>query len=102
MHGVKRAAPPRPFRLFGFAAVIRTGTMLPDPLRLAREVHDRVAARPARQLPVAAPAARVDQHVDDRADRLLGAAPPESPAAAPAAPRSAASSPPPPRRPASA
>ena len=60
-----------PSRLFGFAPVIRTGTIRPTHAGIAREVHDRIARRPARQLPVAAPARRVDQHRLDPADRRL-------------------------------
>ena len=70
-----------------------------DPRRRPRQVHDHVRARPPRQLRVAPPARRVDQHLDRprpparslqrRLDRR---------AAAPAAPRSAASSRPPARR----
>ena len=53
----------------GFAAVIRTGTICPIHCGRAREVHDRVAAGAARELPVAPPAARVHQHVLDACRR---------------------------------
>src|SRR5258707_13257468 len=49
---------------------------LPDPGRVAGQVHDRVAGRPARELPLAAPARRVDQDRLDPADGRLEQLPP--------------------------
>ena len=52
---------------------IVTSDAPPQPVRRSREIHHRVAARPARQLPVAPPAGRVDQHLDARRRPTAGA-----------------------------
>ena len=44
------------------------GHRAPEPFARARNVHDGVAERAARQLPLAPTAHRINQHVDGRAD----------------------------------
>ena len=66
-----RAASSSPRRLFGFAPVIRTGTIVADQRRLAAEIDDGVAAGAAGQLPVAPPAVELDQDRLDAPDGRL-------------------------------